>query len=367
MYLTSESLPSYMLQRAVLQPQDVTRPGLMIIEMSRRNRNFKVLRSDHPGCFIKQASSSKLITTRTLHREAEFYRQAQNTPQLAAFRAMVPELRDYDPVRHTLTLELLPDSQSISQLIMGKDDFRPDIAADLGEKLAHLHSSCPLENLPEATKALLPGQVSSSLRLICDGRAQPLLQSRLTDGDCIEKLQTILKNWRYQHLIHNDLKLDNVQICNPLPDQSHDTGKEHHLRIVDWELVDIGDICWDLACVLTSYIQLWVLGCCETEDYPEIIEKVATEQPYLPPKVTSAIQAFNSSYILVAGRSAIETDHLDDALRARLAVITYEMSFEKEELPTGAIFFADMLTKYCRKSRRDKYPSIIDQITRSAA
>jgi hypothetical protein len=57
--------------------------------------------------------------------------------------------------------------------------------------------------------------------------------------------------WRPDALIHGDIKWDNCVLC---PGSDGDL----HLKIVDWEMADWGDSCWDLAGIFSAYLSFWV-------------------------------------------------------------------------------------------------------------
>lgn len=66
-------------------------------------------------------------------------------------------------------------------------------------------------------------------------------------------LDAVGMEWRFDSLIHGDMKWDNVMVF-PSPDGGLD------FRIVDWELADIGDADWDVGAVLQSFLTPWILS-----------------------------------------------------------------------------------------------------------
>jgi thiamine kinase-like enzyme len=61
--------------------------------------------------------------------------------------------------------------------------------------------------------------------------------------------------WRRDALIHGDLKWEN---CVVLPPETEDGAPG--LRIVDWEMADFGDACWDVGSIFQAYLCFWILS-----------------------------------------------------------------------------------------------------------
>ena len=65
-------------------------------------------------------------------------------------------------------------------------------------------------------------------------------------------LLSLRHEWRFDSLIHGDLKWDNLLI-------KENGDVEPDFQVVDWELVDLGDASWDVGAIFTSYLVYWLL------------------------------------------------------------------------------------------------------------
>jgi aminoglycoside phosphotransferase (APT) family kinase protein len=63
-------------------------------------------------------------------------------------------------------------------------------------------------------------------------------------------LDRLAATWSFDAFTHGDLKFENCVISSGGAAQ---TG-EGPVRIVDWELADFGDPCWDAGCVVQAYL-----------------------------------------------------------------------------------------------------------------
>ena len=69
-----------------------------------------------------------------------------------------------------------------------------------------------------------------------------------------QMLEEVRRLWQVNALIHGDIKWDN---CLYTANADRAAGA---VMIVDWELADFGDGCWDAAAVLAAYVGQWALS-----------------------------------------------------------------------------------------------------------
>src|SRR5271170_5046888 len=120
MYLTVANLAYFLICRGLLSPEAVVAGDLVVLDASRRNRNFKIIRSGEPGCFVKQMREGQPDAVMTLRREAACYEHARDDPALS-------RLITYDPSRHLLIVELLPDAESLADRYARERTFPVEI------------------------------------------------------------------------------------------------------------------------------------------------------------------------------------------------------------------------------------------------
>ena len=113
MHLTAANLAHFLTGRGLIGAEAIVAGGISVLDASRRNRNFKVLRSGAPGLFVKQMREMQADAMLTLRREAACYELAAEHPALSR---LMPKLVRYEPSRHVLVLELLPESREPAQL-----------------------------------------------------------------------------------------------------------------------------------------------------------------------------------------------------------------------------------------------------------
>jgi len=258
--LSPENLVYYLLERGFVTRESVVNGGVEISEIPRRNRNFRVKQREGPGYFLKQVRRWEPETLRTLQAEAQCYRLAAEDESFTDLAGIVPHFHSYDQRRAVLVTELLDGAETVNEHHFRNASFPVELAEQLGRAFGNYHRKanmnppatldgmfprCPAwvlslhEGMPPHTVPNLSGGIHQMLGMV---RQFPQF------GTVLDKLRT---EWRFDVLIHGDIKWDNCVLC-PL------SNGDFQLKIVDWEMADWGDSCWDLAGIFSAYLSLWV-------------------------------------------------------------------------------------------------------------
>lgn len=300
MILSKSNVVHYLLEQGLLALESVVDGDLMIVDVTRRNRNFKVIRRSAQGYFVKQIQNWDMQTVATLASEAACYRLARTAAEFAPLAALVPRDFLYDSQRHVLITELLPDNESLSDHHRRLNGFPPDTARLLGALFGRLHRDpVPMEKQPEAATfrrqppwILSAYQGTTMFGALSAGNAQLL---RIVQGypDFQRTLDELRAEWRISSLIHGDLKWDNCVVYRA------PGGDALALKVVDWELCDLGDPRWDLGALLQAYISFWVLSMRISEELPPA--RSANTAQYPIERMQPSVRAFWQAYVEARG------------------------------------------------------------------
>jgi hypothetical protein len=322
MFLTAYNLAHYLIAKGLITTQSVVDGDFILAEAGRRNRNFKLSRRRLPGLFVKQVKSTEPQAIITIEREAAFYR-AIGDPRYAAISGMIPRFIDYDPTRYALTLRLTEDAESLSERQIRETVVPPDLARQLGQALALIHSFGAQVAADPALRPKLPCQIPWPLNVDTAGysflSAYGNLGAQLTQAiqetpGLTAGLPALRAYWQYDSLTHGDMKWDNCL----------QRGEE--LVIVDWELADLGDGAWDVATIFKEYIASILMN-------RAMREAAAARDAPQPPEITldttrPSLCAFWKGYAEGRGLSGAAADlYLDRAVRftaGRLVVAVLE-------------------------------------------
>ena len=196
----------------------------------------------------------------SVRREATCYWLARNDPDFAGLGELLPRYYGYDAGNDLLVVELLAEAENLTERFRRLGAFDTDAAAELGRALAAYQfrtgSSMRLGRGASPFPRMVPWILSlhhfdlTAMGSLNAGRVQ-LVQAITANRELGATLDAVAARWRQDSLIHGDLKWDNCLVL--------DGAAEGELRIVDWELADFGDACWDVGAILQSFLSYALL------------------------------------------------------------------------------------------------------------
>jgi hypothetical protein len=323
MLLTAHNLVPYLLDRGLVDPAAVVDGDLQVAESSRRHLSFKILRRRGTGLFVKQAKDWDPQTIHTLEREAACYRLAAEDAAFAPLRAVLPEFRGYDTERRALILELLPGGDNLTEYQERRGELPVEIAGRLGQILGRYQEEIPPAALTAAFPGLVPwvlqlSQLSlepfqafgpAALRVLSLVRADPAL---------LAALDRLRQGWSRTALIHGDLKWDNCLV--------HANGGGPAVKIIDWELADLGDPLWDAGALLQASLLHWIWSMPLDEPLPA--EELVARARFPLATLRPALRAFWESYLSARGIAAAEARGLLELAAGYAAARMIQTAFE---------------------------------------
>ena len=262
MFLTATNLLAYLTDVGLASGADIVDHDVSIIEIGRRNRNFRVMLSARPSLFVKQVPVVVPETRLALMREAAAGQLAIEEASLPTLAAVIPRLLRYDPRHHVLVHEVIPGARCIAEVLLDPAGIACDLVGAVAATLGRIHresaragslarvASCLGGEAPwvveigEKAERIMPTMDGASRELVAAIRSSPVLSASLA---------SLGRDWRRTALMHGDFKWDNIVVA-----PGSDGGRQIH--IVDWELCNVGDPLWDVAGLMAALLQVWLLG-----------------------------------------------------------------------------------------------------------
>ena len=295
--ITLDNVARYLLDNGLLDAKSIVNGDVQFIDISSRNKNIKVLReSENSGYILKQSRFSEPYGAESLRNEAKLYSLVQEDPDFANLRKIVPNMIRFDAQEDIIILEFT-DGLSLREYIQSrsKGELPIHVFALLGKLMGTYHRA--FGNIDESGKASLfprlylptlivskPGieifrEVSpANLQLLGLIQKYPDLNSFLTNLE---------SEWLPQTLIHGDIKWDNLSIS-----EKNNANRPIDIKIVDWEIADIGDPAWDIGEIIREFIGFWLSSLPEKEDTSKLIGKTS----HILRNIGDAMRAFWNSY-----------------------------------------------------------------------
>lgn len=311
---------------------------LAVHDISRRNRNFRVVCGDGPSYLVKQGVTPEGASSVAREAEVQLFMDQTFDPQRT--RDYIPALRDYDAATGVLVLDLVDGAIDLRNYHSRAGRFPLTPAKTLGTALGWLHSNRP-ELIPDGPQCFtlpppwalsihaptldsLPGKSQACVEVIKMVQFMP---------DFCEQLSRLESEWRHETFIHGDLKWDNC-----LSYKGQKASRRNKLAIVDWETAGFGDPCWDVGSALSDYLTFWVLSIPVTAD--SSLSRLPEMARYSLTVMQPAVRSFWDAYTSARGWGELmATEQLLRSLRfaaARLVQTAFEQMQMRTEL-TGNV------------------------------
>ncbi len=262
MLLTTSNICHYLIAKGFVSSESVVDGDFLVMDVSGRNRNFKVVRKRRQSYFVKQVQHWNEQKIAMLQCEAACYWLARNDADFAPLAPLMPEFHWYDLQRHVLITELIPESENLYEYFRRVGQFSEEVAGSLGAVWGAYHRE-PVERLKDSPQsAIFPGQVpwilSADMRNSHPFKELSRATSQLFDAveestELRQALDELRAGWLRDALMHGDMRWENCLLVSG--------AREHELslKIVDWELADIGDSAWDIGSLIQAYLSAAIM------------------------------------------------------------------------------------------------------------
>lgn len=262
--LTLDNLVRYLLDNQIVSSADVVDDESFAVEdRTRRNRNFKVLRSGAPKLMVKQSGSFDPESVATLHAEANLLEAVANDGHFRPIRWFSPRLVYFDAANSILVTELVHPATSLTKfhLNQGKVGFAVEMGATAGRVLANFHTAATQAVRRGYIDFLRPGmpfafKAQQFLSKAGDEAGEAtaefmaLLKATPLYGNLAAIQETIAGG---KEVVHGDVRWDNFLLTH-----GSAPATNMNVRLIDWELAHLGDSAWDVTCYLTEYLRFWL-------------------------------------------------------------------------------------------------------------
>jgi len=355
MIITKETIAHYLLGRGLLTFDSVVDGDFLVVEATSRNRNFKVIRTANPGYFVKQVKTFEPQAVETMRYETACYWLSQNDPDFEPLAALMPKFYDSDPARHALVIELLPEGGSLSEYHRQLGSFPVEVGVQLGRILGTYQREMG-RRLRDGAKSnafarrvpwiLSLHQLNQNLFGQLSAANTQILNIVQSYPDFPQTLDRMSAGWRFDSLIHGDIKWDNlhVTIGGAAEGGEENAAGGMNLRLIDWELADFGDACWDAGAVFQSYLSFWVFSMPAVAGVPA--EQLVGSAQFPVEKMQPAIRAFWKTYVETRGLGSEEArDALERSVTygaARMIQTAYEYMFHAPQITTSALYLLQL-------------------------
>ncbi len=268
--LTERLVIPYLLERQVLNARAIVDGDAEVINMSRRNLNLRVQTTGHHDYLVKKGIGAE--RGETVRREAEFLMTTATGLEDRVLKQHLPQVRDWNAGDRILVFNLAAGTHSLAEHHLRTGRCASGIARQVGTVLRRLHRWHP-DTTDLINNVIVdrgpPGVLTihrPDIRMFEDMSGSGLDIIKIvqeTPGLC-RGFDDLRSTWRSSHVIHGDLKWDNVVLA-----PNSDGKRGFQVQLIDWESVQLGDPLWDAASFLSQYLDTWIASIPGVDSSPQ--------------------------------------------------------------------------------------------------
>ena len=270
----------YLLNQGLIDRNSLVEGTYSVTEQNTRNKIFKVRSTAQHAYFIKQRPASSGDSDFVLQKEATclwLFNHAKEYKNLLQF---TPAYFGYDVDNGILICEYIEGTQSLENIFEPADyEMKTDLLIKIAEILSAFHFPLTRDLLENRSVRFFPRQIPWVFNLLdwSRGKDAPPFGARQMESQVIaalqhhpehlERMAELKPAYQLRSLIHGDVKYSNFLVCKE-KDKSE-------LRIVDWEIADVGDPIWDAGGVIHNLLLTEIL---RLEQQKKLADFITAEQ-----------------------------------------------------------------------------------------
>lgn len=256
MRLTKKNITHYLLDKGFLDASSFISGDYMLTQTQSRNCIFRIQQQKAEGLFVKQLVSQDATNSYLMQKDATSHYLIHQSNLYKETATHVPEYYGYDPNHNILVTEYFANTKNVHELTYEEKTLSKKYATKMAEILASYHFDITNEIKENASLQFFNKQIPWILNMGSLYNSDPnninnsVIKEIYKHQNLVEKIEKLASKWETTSLIHGDIKWMNFIV---MPDKED-------LKLVDWEIADLGDPLWDVAGAMQSYFSAWALS-----------------------------------------------------------------------------------------------------------
>lgn len=255
MRLTKKNITPYLLDKGFLNPEWFISGSYSLTQTMSRNSIFKIQHKDSTGLFIKQLITQDSTNNYLMQKDATSHYLIHQLDLYKETVQYIPQYYGYDPNHQILVTEYYTNTKNIHEQTFISKELSVDYAKKIAEILASFHfdirAHIDKEPSLQFFSSVLPWILNmDNLQATNKGLDHCVIKEIHSHPQLVKKIENLASQWQRTSLIHGDIKWMNFIV---MPDKKE-------IKLIDWEIADIGDPLWDVAGAFQSYFSSWVMS-----------------------------------------------------------------------------------------------------------
>ena len=265
--LTQKNIVAYLLDRNFLTTEPLMNGDFKLMNIQSRNWIFMIELGQNKGLFVKQLVKVNPSDIYLMQKDAIVYHLIHRQHFYKELQPYVPEYYGYDPSIQVIVLKYYRNAINLRPFSYKKEQKTLSFSKKLAEIFFYLHK--PIQNdIPDQPSLQFFNKKIPWILRLNKNISSPeslVLQMILQDANLLNGLKQAKENWESTVLIHGDVKLVNILVIQD--------KKTTNIKLIDWEMANIGDPLWDIAGLIQSYLAFIVQNKKSTTEKLLVLDK----------------------------------------------------------------------------------------------
>ncbi len=256
MRLTKKNITHYLLDKGFLEPTSFMTGDYMLTQTQSRNSIFKIQQQQDKGLFVKQLIAQDATNSYLMQKDATSHYLIHQSDLYKETATHIPEYYGYDPYHNILVTEYFANTKNVHEVVYRDKKLSASHAAKMAHILASFHFDITEEIKHNSSLQFFSKQIPWILNTnqLLNNNSQSINNAVIAEihkhQDLVKHIDKVASQWEVSSLIHGDIKWMNFIVM----------PNNEDVKLIDWEIADLGDPLWDVAGVFQSYFSAWVLS-----------------------------------------------------------------------------------------------------------
>ncbi len=335
-----------------MNPELLINGDYTLTQSMSRNSIFRIQHQNHTGLFVKQLINQDQTNSYLMQKDATCHFFIHESELYKETSKYIPKYYGYDIEHNILVTEYFIGTRNIHEDTFDHRRFSELHVKKIAQILNSYHIDIRKEIKEHPSLQFFSGMLPWILNMNNLNKPQNKgpVNSVVTEihkhSDLVKKIDSIASKWEKYSLIHGDIKWMNFILLSNKED----------IKLIDWEIADIGDPLWDVAGLFQSYLSSWALS---FDNQKTSHQKVAGTEFIHINAIIPILKCFWEEYSKLQGFSEKENDEKIIKTLEYSAVRMIQTAFENNvgrELSSNsvrAIQFCDHLLTNTKSIAKD--------------
>ncbi|WP_420575087.1 phosphotransferase family protein [Kordia sp.] len=256
MRLTKKNIAHYLLDKGFLEPTSFMSGDYMLTQTQSRNSIFKVQQQQDKGLFVKQLITQDATNSYLMQKDATSHYLIHQSDLFKETSTHIPDYYGYDPYHNILVTEYFANTKNVHETVYKDKKLSEEHAVKMAHILASYHFDITDEIKNNSSLQFFSKQIpwilntGQLMNTSPQGITNTVIAEIYKHQDLVKRMEKVASQWETTSLIHGDIKWMNFIV---MPNNKD-------IKLIDWEIADLGDPLWDVAGIFQSYFSAWVLS-----------------------------------------------------------------------------------------------------------